>query len=304
MLLLDAPMESLRAERVHRFARLWEVQRLDGVTRRFTDHPYTLEHGGQTFAPASGGDASARQAQEGLKSQNMEMRGFLDADAITQEDLEANRYDNAMIVEYLVDWRYPWGGYFDRRVYWIQSTSYSDIGFTAQLVGVEDWLRSEVGGSISRNCPNDLGDEHCRVDVAAITVSGTVTAVHATKSRHVFETDLVAADDNFNFGWLSWTAGNNANTGLYNPVADNLGFQVRDFAASDGEVTLFLFAPFTIQVGDTFDVYPGCDQLYSTCQTKFVDPDTGMLDNTANFRGFRHMPGLDRQTETPEAKQG
>ena len=37
--------------------------------------------------------------------------------------------------------------------------------------------------------------------------------------------------------------------------------------------------------GDTFTATAGCDKQISTCAAKF--------SNTANFRGFPHMPGND-----------
>ena len=40
-----------------------------------------------------------------------------------------------------------------------------------------------------------------------------------------------------------------------------------------------------IAVGDAFTVTAGCDKLFATCQSRF--------SNSANFRGFPHIPGND-----------
>jgi hypothetical protein len=48
---------------------------------------------------------------------------------------------------------------------------------------------------------------------------------------------------------------------------------------------LFLDMPFDIQVGDTFNVYAGCDKRLTTCINKFV--------NAVNFRGEPYVPGQD-----------
>ena len=40
-----------------------------------------------------------------------------------------------------------------------------------------------------------------------------------------------------------------------------------------------------IEVGDTFQLLPGCDKSFEQCKAKF--------DNSANFRGFPHLPGND-----------
>ena len=40
-----------------------------------------------------------------------------------------------------------------------------------------------------------------------------------------------------------------------------------------------------IAEGDTFRIVAGCDKQFATCRSKFA--------NTANFRGFPHVPGND-----------
>ena len=41
----------------------------------------------------------------------------------------------------------------------------------------------------------------------------------------------------------------------------------------------------TVEVGNTFDIFAGCDKRFETCQAKFA--------NAVNFRGFPHIPGQD-----------
>ena len=40
-----------------------------------------------------------------------------------------------------------------------------------------------------------------------------------------------------------------------------------------------------IKVGDQFSLLPGCDKSFAQCKAKFA--------NSANFRGFPHLPGND-----------
>jgi uncharacterized phage protein (TIGR02218 family) len=56
--------------------------------------------------------------------------------------------------------------------------------------------------------------------------------------------------------------------------------------ADDGvTVALWQAMPEPIAEGDTFTVTAGCDKRFATCRDRF--------DNTANFRGFPHIPGND-----------
>ncbi len=46
-----------------------------------------------------------------------------------------------------------------------------------------------------------------------------------------------------------------------------------------------------IEIGDSCDVYAGCDKVYATCEDKFGD-------NTVNYGGFTHIPHINPFTST------
>src|SRR5207247_11186397 len=63
--------------------------------------------------------------------------------------------------------------------------------------------------------------------------------------------------------------------------------EVKLHRIGDVTVTLELWRVMSeaIAAGDAFTVTAGCDKQFSTCRAKFA--------NSANFRGFPHMPGND-----------
>ena len=61
--------------------------------------------------------------------------------------------------------------------------------------------------------------------------------------------------------------------------------EVKDFSAG-GVFVLQQAMPNAIAIGDAYSVHAGCDKLLATCRDKF--------SNVINFRGFPHVPGLDR----------
>jgi uncharacterized phage protein (TIGR02218 family) len=69
---------------------------------------------------------------------------------------------------------------------------------------------------------------------------------------------------------------------------------VRSWDAAAGMLSLFLPALYPVQAGDAFTIRPGCDKSFATCHAKF--------DNTANFRGFPHVPGTDQVLSYPDAQ--
>jgi hypothetical protein len=102
--------------------------------------------------------------------------------------------------------------------------------------------------------------------IATVTDNGNFTAT-LTESR--------AVDGWFALGLVKWLTGNNA--GTYN--------QVRVWTQATSRIQLWGATRFNVQVGDTFEIVPGCDKKFSTCLAKF--------NNTINFRGEHLLPGQD-----------
>ena len=50
-------------------------------------------------------------------------------------------------------------------------------------------------------------------------------------------------------------------------------------------VNLFLPMPFDLQIGDTFNLAPGCDKTIPVCRDNY--------DNIINYRGEPYLPGED-----------
>jgi uncharacterized phage protein (TIGR02218 family) len=280
----DNSIQALTVDGVHCFATLWTLTRTDAEVFRFTDHSEPITVDGNTFTPLSGISASARQKQAGLQSQNLEIVGILSSDAITNDDLRAGKYRDAQITEQSVDWRYPWAGIFLVATYWLGEVVFTGYHWEAQVTGLARWLRSEHGDLYERLCRHDLGQGICGqgVNLAAITDTGEVTSILGT-GRSKFQSDLNGeADAYYSHGLLTWLTGDN--TGF--------SFEVATYAQTNGVFKLHLVTPYDIQVGDTFEVYPGCNKKIGTCFTKF--------NNVINFGGFPHIPGNDRMLAPQE----
>jgi len=53
-----------------------------------------------------------------------------------------------------------------------------------------------------------------------------------------------------------------------------------------GVITLQQAMPFATVIGDTYSMSAGCAKTLDTCRVKF--------NNVVNFRGFPHVPGMDK----------
>lgn len=124
----------------------------------------------------------------------------------------------------------------------------------------------------------------------AYTKEGTVTGV--TDDQVFQDTGRSEAADEFTYGWVEFTSGNN--NGLQLPV--------KDYAAN-GTFTLLFPAAFSIAISDTYKAVRGCNKhlkldgdVWGTaytgdCRVKFNTEDGG---NAKRFGGFPELPGDDK----------
>ncbi len=97
-------------------------------------------------------------------------------------------------------------------------------------------------------------------------------------------TEARAVNDWFNGGGFIFETGNNA----------GFAIEIRDWVQASSTVTIFLPAPFTVNVGDKVRLYPGCDKRSETCNARFA--------NILNFRGEPFVPGQDEIANYPDAQ--
>lgn len=253
-------------------ALLWKITRLDAQVFGFTDHDADIAYDGVTYAAATGFSASAIRTDADLAVGNLEVQGMLSSAAITDEDLLAGKWDHAAFVVMRVNYADLAQGHEVMRSGTLGNVTTGRRHFTAELRGLAQQLAQTVGRVYLPACDADLGDARCGVTLATYTDTGSVTAV---TSRSAF-TDSANGEsaDYYNNGLLTWTSGANAGRAM----------EVKTFTS--GAFVLQQAMPDDIAVGDAYSVSAGCDKLLATCIAKFA--------NVANFRGFPHIPGMDR----------
>jgi uncharacterized phage protein (TIGR02218 family) len=256
----------------------WRITRNDGVGFGFTDHDRELTFDETAFEAVSGFTGTEIAGAVGLNVDAMEVETALQSDRLTEDDLIAGLYDNALIEIWRVNWDAP-----EQRVL----IRYGNLGevsrgrhyFKAEVRGLAHALQQAQGRIIQYACDADLGDARCKVDLdsAAFKGSGAVAAVDDDPRRFTASGIGGFANDFFTRGLLRFTSGAN----------DGLTAEVKTHLNKSGTVTLVLWQamPNAIAVNDAFTVTAGCDKAHSTCRKKF--------GNYANYRGFPHVPGTD-----------
>ncbi len=261
-------------------ATCWKVTRRDGEVFGFTDHDFDLTVESQIYEARTGYTRSAVHAISDLSVDNLDIESALDSETLNAADLRAGVWDGAEVEIFLVNWLALSQGKIILKRGTIGQVDLKDTVFKAELRGLTQALSQQIVELYTPDCRADLGDSRCKVELAALTVAGSVTA---SDDRYGFtDTSRTEADGYWNGGLVTWTGGANAGRKM----------EVGTFAA--GAFTLFLPMPSEIAVGDTYALRPGCDKSFATCKSRF--------NNVLNFRGEPHVPGSDKVLTYPDQK--
>ncbi|MCG3266399.1 DUF2163 domain-containing protein [Yoonia sp. I 8.24] len=263
----------------------WAVTRSDGVTLGFTDHDQSIQFDGVDFTPESGLSARALASTTGLSVNNTEAIGVLSADAITEVDINAGRYDGAEVTTWLVQWDDPSA----RKVRFygtIGEITRASGGFQAELRGLTEALNQPQGRSYLKTCSALLGDGRCGVDVSDPTFTTDVVLAGDTGGQVFTLSDVPAFNDRwFEQGQLIVLSG----------AAESLRGVIKSDAVIGDlrEITLWESIKAPIVAGDSLRLIAGCDRRAETCREKF--------SNFVNFQGFPDIPGSDWLLSVPRS---
>ena len=253
-------------------------------TLGFTDHDGDITFGGVTCEADAGFTGSEMESRAGLAADNLEVAGALRSDRLTAEKLQAGAYDNATVEIWLVNWQ-DVAQRLLLRAGTLGEARHGGVGFTAEIRGVAQALDQPRGRIFGKSCDAVLGDGRCKFNLVA--AAGVVSGAEA--ARRLTATGLGAyAAEWFTRGEITFTSGANAGRAM----------EVKAHGKAGSIATLELWQPMAaaISAGDGFTVTPGCDKQFATCKAKF--------NNTANFRGFPHMPGNDFVSSYPNRGGG
>lgn len=274
---IPEPLAAHIASEATTLARCWRVARRDGVVRGFTDHDRALVLDGLSYEPGAGLSVTDIPSSVGLSVDTAEVSGALVSPTITDADIAAGLYDMARIELRIVNWRDP-----SQHVL-IEAGDIGEItregdAFRAEVRGLTHRLDQERGRIYAATCDADLGDARCGVDLTAPTRSATatVTAVLSPRSLRVSGAGALLAGDATR-GDVRFQTGANAG------VRTEIRLDYDDHAGR--ALDLWDTPSRPIAVGDTLTVTVGCDKRLATCHRRFA--------NSANFRGFPHLPGND-----------
>lgn len=146
---------------------LWEIRSRDGGRIvRATDHDRVLSFKGESFQPGLALEASTLRRTVSLSPEPLDLKGALNAEGLTEEDLKAGVWDGASVVIWRADWTAPehfvwlWSGY-------LTSITQEGGAFKVQLASIKSDLERTIGRVFGRRCDADFGDARCGVELAS-----------------------------------------------------------------------------------------------------------------------------------------
>ena len=255
----------------------WRISRADGVALGFTDHDRALSFDGTEFEPESGFAASEIRSGSDLAVDAQDASGVLTSDRITETDILDGRWDNAAVELWRVNWADASQRVLLRRGA-VGQIRRGRMAFVAEVRSLAHVLGQTVGRTFQAGCDAALGDARCGISLENAFYKGTGVVTDLLRDRAFMASGLSGFDAGwFTSGTITWTSG--ANVGR---ITEVLSHGLPDAIAT---LTLLEAPVRTITNGDSFIARAGCDKRLATCGAKFA--------NTANFRGFPHIPGQD-----------
>lgn len=261
-------------------ATCWKVTRKDGEVFGFTDFDRDLTVESIVYHAATGYTRSAIHTIANLAVDNLDIESAIDSEILNANDLRAGVWDGATVEIFLVNWSALNQGKVMLKRGTVGEIVLKDSVFRAELRGLTQALSQQIVELYTPDCRADLGDSRCKINLAALTVSGTITSV--TDRRTFADTSREEDDAYWNGGLIIWGSGANTDRKM----------EVKSFIG--GNFTLYLPMPDNIEVGDTYTLQPGCDKSFGMCKARY--------NNVKNFRGEPHVPGSDQILNYPDAK--
>lgn len=246
-----------------------------------------------TYRASSGITASDIVSGSDMSVDNTEVKGAISRRPdlyidVSVADMEAGLLDSAEVTTFRVNWQNP-DDFQDvmRHGYLGEHSRTAEGEYRQEVRGLTQVLQQTIGRTCGERCDvAEFGDARCKKDVAALTVTGTITSVTDRKRFSASLTPIDSSTNNgyFTLGKLTMTSGDN----------DTYVRQVKNDSVGDvlGEFELWEPFPVDLEIGDTFTLTPGCDRRYETCRD--------VHDNLINFRGPGiFVPGMDSIIRAP-----
>lgn len=242
----------------------------NGLTIRLTRYPFDLTmSNGQVYQAGQGYDVTAITASSSFSPSAIDLEGILGFAGVTRDLIASGTFDNARVYLFACDFLAPVEDYEPLMAAMLGKATLLDDKYVVEEMGLVDLLNQSVGATYTALCSHTFGDYRFGKNLAALTVTGTLTSV---TSNYTFrDATRAEAANYFTAGTIAFTSGPNA------------GLKPQEIKAHAADGTVEVFEPFhyTPAVGDAYTLIPGCRKRKVDCQA---------WNNVANAMAFWDIP--------------
>lgn len=257
-------------------AYLLRLIRSDGQVYGFTSALDSIEIEGVLYSSAQGLDVSSLSLTAGLAVDNLEMTTLDDGSLFKLDEVFGGVWRNTRFTISRYNFTSPSDGLEIVMAGTIGEMTISDGYVRLELRGLQAALQQTIGQVVSITCRSRLGDALCKVNLAPLTLTGSVSTI--ANRREFSSTSLSQAEHFFTEGRLTFTSGSCK------------GFTHKVKYSNGSNVQLQLPTPSDFSVGDAFTIVAGC-------RKRFTEDCTNRFSNALNFQGEPHIPGVDGITQ-------
>jgi len=246
----------------------------NGTSLRLTRYPFDLTmSNSEVYKSDSGYDFSAVISETSFSASAVDLEGFVGVGGITSDQIASGVFDGARAWLFATNFLSPVEDEEPLISSVLGKTTLEDDHYKIEDMALVDLLGQSIGETYTAACRKVLGGmEHggCKVNLAAITVTGAVTSIG---SDYIFtDSSRAEAADYFGWGTVEFTSG--PNVGLA-PI------KVRDYTAG-GSFVLYDPPYYPLTIGVTYLAVPGCRKRLEDCRDKF--------GNVVRFGGRSYVP--------------
>lgn len=255
----------------------------NGQIKRYTDNTNPITISGNTYTSNSGMERTAISLSTSLDTSNLDLQFFMNPAQSNTQISPAQPYvtsDFTLINVLAGVYR---GAHFNLALIFPDHISDGVMPFLSGILGETKIGRNTVKNTLegqtypfdaeiplitTPTCRNKFGDTKCQINAGSMAISTSIVSLTDNQNFIVGtvlnQPAIVAGYPNvsvlpnvFIFGSVTWTSGNN------NGISVDITNVV--LGSSTTAISLWLPPGFTVQVGDTVTLTPGCSKQRSNC---------------------------------------
>lgn len=261
------------------------IEAVGGSVVRFVDYPHDLIMSGESYSARSGYEFTGLDATATMAPAVIDLQGIVSIaiGQLSRDEVASGLWDNARAYVFATSWTAPIEDEEPLGKFIFGKHTLRDDQYVIEFMHLLDAITQSTGRSYAPLCGWTLFDENldgdvmppersmCQLNIDDYRVFGTVTDV---VDRFTWrDSGRTEDEDYFATGSVLWTTGDNA----------GLRSQEIKIYEADGTVTQFLATHYPVQVGDEYEMIPGC-------RKRRTEDCYGKYDNAINHGGFDSIP--------------